>query len=151
MNEALRLDNQLCFALHAASRAMTAAYAPLLEVLDVTYPQYLVLMILWEEDGARVSRIGERLHLDSATLTPLLKRLEARGIVERRRNAEDERVVEIFLTPAGKRLEKKALAVSQGILCRMQITLPELARLRDELKGLTKKLQRGTADGTPPR
>jgi len=143
MSEALRLDNQLCFALHAASRAMTAAYQPLLETLDVTYPQYLVLMILWEEDGARVSRIGERLYLDSATLTPLLKRLEARGIVERRRNAEDERVVEIFLTPAGKKLEKKALSVADGILCKMQLSLPELGRLRDELKGLTKKLQSG--------
>ena len=143
MSEALRLDNQLCFALHAASRAMTAAYAPLLETLEVTYPQYLVLMILWEEDGVRVSRIGERLYLDSATLTPLLKRLEARGVVERRRSAEDERVVEIFLTPSGKKLQKKALAVSEGILCKMQISLPELARLRDELKGLTKKLQSG--------
>lgn len=143
MSEALRLDNQLCFALHAASRAMTAAYQPLLETLDVTYPQYLVLMILWEEDGARVSRIGERLYLDSATLTPLLKRLEARGIVERRRNAEDERVVEIFLTPAGKKLEKKALAVADGIFCKMKLSLPELGRLRDELKALTKKLQSG--------
>jgi DNA-binding MarR family transcriptional regulator len=141
MAEALRLDNQLCFALHAASRAMTAAYQPLLEALDVTYPQYLVLLTLWEEDGARVSRIGERLHLDSATLTPLLKRLEARGVVERRRSAEDERVVEIFLTPAGKRLQKKALSVADGILCKMQLSLPELGRLREELKALTKKLQ----------
>jgi DNA-binding MarR family transcriptional regulator len=144
MSEALRLDNQLCFALHAASRAVTAAYQPLLESLGVTYPQYLVLMILWEEDGVRVSRIGERLYLDSATLTPLLKRLEARGIVERRRNAEDERVVEIFLTTAGKKLQKKALAVADGILCRMQLSLPELGRLRDELKALTKKVQSGS-------
>jgi DNA-binding MarR family transcriptional regulator len=143
MSEALRLDNQLCFALHAASRAVTAAYQPLLESLGVTYPQYLVLMVLWEEDGVRVSRIGERLYLDSATLTPLLKRLEARGVVERRRNADDERVVEIFLTPAGKRLQKKALAVADGIVCRMQLSLPELGRLRDELKELTKKLQSG--------
>lgn len=141
MSEALRLDNQLCFALHAASRAMTAAYQPLLESLDVTYPQYLVLLTLWEEDGARVSRIGERLHLDSATLTPLLKRLETRGLVERRRSAVDERVVEIFLTAAGKRLQKKALSVPSGVLCKTQLALPDLARLRDELKALTKKLQ----------
>lgn len=145
MNETLKLDNQICFALHAASRAMTAAYQPLLEALDVTYPQYLVLLTLWEEDGARVSRIGERLHLDSATLTPLLKRLEGRGIVERRRSEADERVVEIFLTPAGKRLEKKALAVPAGILCKMQLPLSDLGRLRDELKELTKKLQSVTA------
>ena len=79
MSELLRLDNQLCFAVHAASRAMNAAYQPLLEALDITYPQYLVLLTLWEEDGARVSRIGERLYLDSATLTPLLKRLEKAG------------------------------------------------------------------------
>lgn len=142
MSEALRLDNQLCFALHAASRAMTAAYQPLLEALDVTYPQYLALMVLWEEDGARVSRIGERLYLDSATLTPLLKRLEARGLVERRRSSEDERVVEIFLTPEGKKLEKKALSVAKGILCKMDMPLGELGRLRDELKGLTTKLLR---------
>ena len=88
----LRLDQQLCFALYAASRAMTAAYQPLLDDLQITYPQYLVLLCLWEEDGLRVSRIGERLYLDSATLTPLLKRLEARGLVERRRSTADERV-----------------------------------------------------------
>lgn len=139
-SEALKLDNQLCFALHAASRAMTAAYQPLLEKLEVTYPQYLVLMVLWEEDGARVSRIGERLYLDSATLTPLLKRLEARGLVERRRSSEDERVVEIFLTAAGRRLEKKALAVADGILCKMDVSLAELGRMREELKNLTGRL-----------
>jgi DNA-binding MarR family transcriptional regulator len=141
MSEALKLDNQLCFALHAASRAMTAAYQPLLESLSITYPQYLVMMILWEEDGARVSRLGERLFLDSATLTPLLKRLEARGLVERRRNVEDERVVEIFLSAEGKALKKKALKVAEGIYCRMKLEMPELGRLRDELKALTKKLQ----------
>lgn len=141
-SEALKLDNQLCFALHAASRAMTAAYQPLLEALDVTYPQYLVLMVLWEEDGARVSRLGERLYLDSATLTPLLKRLEARGLVTRQRSKEDERVVEIFLTNEGTQLEKKALEVADGILCKMDISLGDLGRLRDELKGLTGKLQR---------
>ncbi|MFY0578782.1 MarR family winged helix-turn-helix transcriptional regulator [Cystobacter fuscus] len=102
MTDVLRLDDQLCFALHAASRAMTGAYQPLLEELGVTYPQYLVLMALWEEDGARVSRLGERLYLDSATLTPLLKRLESRGLVERRRSQVDERVVEVFLTPEGR-------------------------------------------------
>jgi DNA-binding MarR family transcriptional regulator len=141
MSSVVRLDEQLCFALHAASRAMTAAYQPLLEALDVTYPQYLVLMTLWEEDGSRVSRIGERLHLDSATLTPLLKRLEARDLVERRRSEIDERVVEIFLTARGKRLERKAAEVAKGIFCRTRLSLEELSRLREELKELTKKLQ----------
>jgi DNA-binding MarR family transcriptional regulator len=140
MSEHLRLDNQLCFAVHAASRAIVAAYQPLLEVLEITYPQYLVLLILWEEDGARVSRIGERLFLDSATLTPLLKRLEKRGLVERRRNAEDERVVEIFLTASGKRLKKKALDVAEGFFCKLQTSHREAERLREELKGLTSRL-----------
>lgn len=140
MSDVLRLDDQLCFALHAASRAMTSAYQPLLESLGVTYPQYLVLLTLWEEDGARVSRIGERLHLDSATLTPLLKRLEARGIIERRRSTEDERVVEIFLTAKGKRRRKKAADVGQAIFCKMALSLDDLVRLREDLKALTSRL-----------
>jgi len=140
MSDILRLDQQLCFALHAASRAIIAAYQPLLEALNVTYPQYLVLLTLWEEDGARVSRIGERLFLDSATLTPLLKRLEKRGLVQRKRSAQDERVVQIFLTTSGKRLKRKALDVANGIFCRMQLPLTEVARLREELKGLTRTL-----------
>ena len=140
MSELLQLDNQLCFAIHAASRAMTAAYQPLLQALDVTYPQYLVLLTLWQEDGARVSRIGERLYLDSATLTPLLKRLEKRGLVERRRSATDERVVEIFLTASGKRLKRKALAVANGLFCKMQLPISDVVRLREELKGLTRTL-----------
>jgi DNA-binding MarR family transcriptional regulator len=145
MTDVLRLDDQLCFALHAASRAMTGAYQPLLETLEVTYPQYLVLLTLWEEDGARVSRIGERLHLDSATLTPLLKRLESRGLVERRRSKEDERVVEIFLTTKGKRLQKKAAEVAKGFFCKTQLSITELTRLRDQLKDLTEKLQKPAA------
>lgn len=140
MSDILRLDNQLCFALHAASRAMTSVYQPLLDELALTYPQYLVLLVLWEEDGARVSRIGDRLYLDSGTLTPLLKRLEARGLVSRRRNAEDERVVEIFLTPAGKKLKQRAEQVPVGLCDRAKLTLDELTRLRDELRALTKKL-----------
>ncbi len=141
MSDVLKLDNQLCFALHAASRAMTGAYQPLLEALDVTYPQYLVLLLLWEEDGARVSRLGERLHLDSATLTPLLKRLEARELVERRRSTTDERVVEIFLTAKGKRLERKAADVANALFCRTQLSVAEATRLRDQLKELTRKLK----------
>lgn len=120
---------------------MTGAYQPLLEALDVTYPQYLVLLTLWEEDGARVSRIGERLHLDSATLTPLLKRLELRGLVERQRSSDDERVVEIFLTAKGKRLERKAGSVAKSIFCKTQLSVDELCRLREDLKALTRKLQ----------
>lgn len=147
MSDILRLDDQLCFALHAASRAMTGAYAPLLEALDVTYPQYLVLLVLWEEDGARVSRISERLHLDSATLTPLLKRLESRGVLERRRSTVDERVVEIFLTAKGKRLRQKAETVGKEIFCKTQLTLGELGKLRGELQALTARLRAVGNDG----
>ena len=140
MADALRLDNQLCFALHAASRAMTAAYQPLLEELGITYPQYLVLLTLWEEDGARVSRIGERLYLDSGTLTPLLKRLEGRGLVERRRSTADERVVEVFLTGEGKRLRRRAEAVPRIAFRRTGLSAAELACLRGALRDLTRAL-----------
>lgn len=137
----LHLEDQLCFALYAASRAMTAVYAPLLDALGLTYPQYLVLLVLWDHDGERVSGIGERLQLDSATLTPLLKRLEARGLVERRRSAADERVVEIYLTAEGKRLKRRAADVPRCVLERSGLTLPELAALRATLQGLTRRLR----------
>ena len=140
MSDPLRLENQLCFALHAASRAMTGAYQPLLDELGITYPQYLVLLLLWEEDGSRVSQLGERLHLDSGTLTPLLKRLETHGLVERRRNTADERVVEVFLTSTGKRLKRRAMAVPAVMLCRTGLSIAELEKLRGTLQNLTKKL-----------
>src|SRR5215203_2825222 len=105
-----RLDEQLCFALYAASRAFTRAYAPLLTELGLTYPQYVAMLVLWERDDLSVSERGERLALDSGTLTPLLKRLEEAGIVSRARAAADERVVRIRVTPLGKKLERKARA-----------------------------------------
>lgn len=137
----LRLDDQLCFALYAASRAMTAAYAPLLDELDLTYPQYLVMLVLWEHDGDRVSKIGERLYLDSATLTPLLKRLEARELIERRRSSEDERVVEVFLTPAGKRLQRKAADIPRCMLEKSALSIAELGKLRAQVQALTERLR----------
>jgi DNA-binding MarR family transcriptional regulator len=145
--DALRLDQQLCFALYAASRAMTRAYAPLLEPLGLTYPQYLALLVLWEEDGVPVKRLGERLSLDSATLTPLLKRLEKQGIVERRRDARDERVVRIHLTAAGRRMREAAAPVPGALACRAGFDLADaegrarLVRLRDELTGLARRLE----------
>lgn len=144
MSDHLRLEKQLCFALHAASRAMTGAYQPLLDELGITYPQYLVLLTLWEEDGVRVSRIGERLHLDSGTLTPLLKRLEAHELVERRRSLEDERVVEVFLTAAGKRLKKRAMDVPAAMLCKTSLSVAELEKLRATLQSLTRSLHEST-------
>ena len=133
MTDALKLDDQLCFALHSASRAVTAAYQPLLDELGVTYPQYLVLLTLWEEDGARVSRIGDKLQLDSGTLTPLLKRLEALGFVERRRSAEDERRVEVFLTEAGAALSARAAGIPQRLADAAGLSAAELDLIRETL------------------
>jgi DNA-binding MarR family transcriptional regulator len=99
------------------------------------------MLVLWEHDGERVSQIGERLHLDSATLTPLLKRLESRGLVERRRSGEDERVVEVFLTAAGKRLERKAADIPRCMLDKVQLNVTEAAKLRDEVQHLTERLR----------
>jgi MarR family transcriptional regulator, organic hydroperoxide resistance regulator len=145
----LHLDEQLCFALYNASRALTRAYAPLLEPLGVTYPQYLVLLVLWERDGLPVKELGERLALDSGTLTPLLKRLEQQGIVERRRGEDDERIVRIHLTPEGRALRGKArkipteLACSAGYDVTNERSMRELARLRDELTQLARRLSAG--------
>ena len=145
MSDAPRLDDQLCFALYNASRAMTSADAPLLQELDLTYPQYLALMVLWETDGARVSAIGDRLALDSATLTPLLKRLEARGVIERRRSSEDERVVEVFLTAEGKRLRAKGKAVQSCIFECAGMSMRQLVDLRTQLVALTDRLRTPSA------
>src|SRR5436190_16074857 len=102
-DELLHLDNQLCFSLYSASLAMTKLYKPLLDEIGLTYPQYLAMLVLWERDGLMVSELGERLYLDSGTLTPLLKRLEAAGLIARIRAVEDERRVHITLTAAGRK------------------------------------------------
>ena len=141
MADHLCLDDQLCFALYAASRAMTSAYGPLLDGLGLTYPQYLAMLVLWEKDGARVSEIGDRLQLDSATLTPLLKRLEGAELIERKRSTEDERVVEIFLTAAGKKLRKKAQDVPACMLERSGLTIKQLIALREQLVALKNHLR----------
>lgn len=140
-----RLDEQLCFALYAASRAVTSAYAPILAPMGVTYPQYLALMVLWEEDSLSVKRLGERLELDSGTLTPLLKRLEAQGLVTRRRDSEDERVVRVELTSAGKALRKKAAGIPKQLACHLGASLKDVARLRDELRKLTGQVRASCA------
>ncbi len=141
MADLLKLEDQLCFALYAASRAMTAAYGPLLEALDLTYPQYLVMMVLWAGDGQRVSSIGDKLHLDSATLTPLLKRLEARGLIERRRSTADERVVEVFLTADGKRIKRRCSDIPLAMFSRSGLTQVELSQLRATLHEITQRLR----------
>ncbi|BAC15414.1 transcriptional regulator [Oceanobacillus iheyensis HTE831] len=107
-NDILKLDNQICFPLYAATREMTKRYRPLLEELNVTYPQYIVLLVLWETDRISVKALGERLLLDSGTLTPMLKRMEEHGFIQRMRSKEDERIVEVVLTEQGKQAEKQA-------------------------------------------
>ncbi|MEN4446380.1 MarR family transcriptional regulator [Mycobacterium sp. SM3041] len=138
--DALTLDRQLCFALYSASRAMTAAYRPILSELNLTYPQYLVLLVLWEEERVTVGRLGERLQLDSGTLSPLLKRLEANGFIRRERSQQDERQVEVSLTPAGRKLEGKAQCIPEKLGAQTGITEQEAADLRDAIRRLTDAL-----------
>lgn len=139
-DSALLLDNQLCFALYSASLAMTKLYKPLLDELGLTYPQYLVMLVLWEDDGRTVSELGQRLSLDSGTLTPLLKRLEAAGLVSRLRDVADERRVHIHLTAAGRRLKARAAKVPGCVLAASQCSLPEILQLTERLRGLRDRL-----------
>lgn len=139
-DQSLRLDNQLCFALYSASLAMTKLYKPLLDGLGLTYPQYLVMLVLWEGDGLMVSELGQRLSLDSGTLTPLLKRLEANGLLTRVRDAADERRVRVHLTAAGRRLKARALDVPECLLAASDCTVAELTELTREVRALRARL-----------
>lgn len=139
----LRLDNQLCYALYAAAHRMTKSYRPLLERLGLTYPQYLVLLVLWEQDGVTVSEIGRRLRLDSGTLTPVLKRLEAAGILRRTRRVSDEREVEIALTARGRELHADAVAVRETVMCQLEMSEPEIRNLRRDLNLVIDRLGGG--------
>lgn len=129
----LALDNQFCFALYSASHAVTKTYKPLLDQLGLTYPQYLVMMVLWEQDAILVKDIGARLFLDSGTLTPLLKRLESNGVVARKRDPHDERQVRISLTEAGRALRQQAMAIPEQMLCATGKDINVLIELRDGL------------------
>jgi len=137
----LQLDSQVCFPLYAASRAMLQVYQPLLQPLGLTYPQYLVMMVLWENDGTPVRKLCERLYLDSGTLTPLLDRLEEAGLVKRKRSTEDARVVDIWLTAAGKRLEKRAQDVPEALGCKLRMSPAQLVRLRSMLHELFEQMR----------
>ena len=132
----LGLDNQLCFALYSSSLLMTKLYKPLLDEIGLTYPQYLAMLALWEEDGITVSRLGERLYLDSGTLTPLLKRLEKAGLVKRERNEKDERQVLVRLTPEGKALKRQAAGIPRKVAIASGMSLEEILNLRRRLKKL---------------
>src|SRR5579863_5524880 len=139
-DQLLRLDNQICFALYSAAHAFNRVYKPLLDRLGLTYPQYLVMLVLWERDRVPVKDIGERLYLDSGTLTPLLKRLELAGLIRRTRSTEDERQVLIDLTSQGQALKEKARAVPSSILAATQCSIPELTAVRDEIAALRDRL-----------
>lgn len=139
-NDLLTLENQFCFALYSTSLAMTKTYKPLLDKLGLTYPQYLVMIVLWQEDDLLVKSIGEKLFLDSGTLTPLLKRLEASGLLTRTRDAADERQVKIALTKEGRALKKKAQAIPSEIVCASGMTEQQLAELRARLNDIRNNL-----------
>ena len=139
-NPMLLLDNQLCFALYSTSLAMTKLYKPLLDEMGLTYPQYLAMLVLWERDGLMVSELGDRLYLDSGTLTPLLKRLEASGYISRIRAVEDERRVYVTLTSSGRKLKSRAAKIPGCILSASQCALPELMAFTSQIQALRKKL-----------
>ena len=137
----LRLDDQLCFALYAATNQITRAYRPLLESIGLTYPQYLVMLVLWESGTSTVSRLGERLELDSGTLSPLLKRLEALGLVVRGRSERDERVVEVALTPAGDAMRSQAPHITEQICAATGLPPAELMELQGQIAALAQRVR----------
>ena len=139
-DQALKLDHQLCFALYSASLAMTKLYKPLLEEVGLTYPQYLAMLVLWEHDGVTVSELGERLHLDSGTLTPLLKRIEAAELVTRLRDVQDERRVLIRLTAAGRRLKARAARIPGCVLQATQCDVADVLALTHQVQALRDRL-----------
>jgi MarR family transcriptional regulator, organic hydroperoxide resistance regulator len=149
----LRLERQLCFALYSAANLTTRLYRPLLDPLGITYPQYLAMMALWERAPRSVGALGEALGLDSGTLTPLLKRLEAGGLVTRTRDATDERRVLVDLTPAGWALRERAAAVPETLRCGLPVALEDAAELREALWRYVQALRRegaGEISENPP-
>lgn len=137
----LLLDNQLCFALYSTSLLMTKTYKPLLQALGLTYPQYLAMLVLWEDDGITVSEISARMLTDPGSLTPLLKRLENEGLLQRVRSSQDERVVQLHLTDKGRALHARAKALPACILKASGLTLEQLAALKADLVELRSHLQ----------
>ncbi len=137
-----KLENQICFPLYVIAKEITGLYRPFLDELDITYPQYLVMMILWDGDGLTVSHIGEKLFLDSGTLTPLLKRLESKGFIIRKRKKEDERVVEVFLDDAGIQLQQKACEIPGKIQKKLGIQPEELLHLKDTVLKILNKIEK---------
>ncbi|WP_114417524.1 MarR family winged helix-turn-helix transcriptional regulator [Marinospirillum perlucidum] len=139
--EALLLKNQICFPLYSAANAVIRAYRPLLEALELTYLQYLVMLLLWEKDGVSVKDLGQQLHLDSGTLTPLLKRLEAKQYLTRGRSETDERIRVLNLTTEGKKLRERALTVPGAMACKVTLDTNELIQLRNLCEKIIDRLE----------
>ncbi len=141
--ELLRLDNQLCFPLYATAKEVVRRYGPLLDELELTYTQYIALLALWEDSPMTVKALGERLFLDSGTLTPLLKKMEARGLLDRKRDPADERSVVVTLTDEGLALREKALSVPERLFACLPLSVDEATALRDTLKKVLGALGEG--------
>lgn len=139
-SESLKLENQICFPLYVIAKQITGLYRPFLDELDITYPQYLVMMTLWENDGLAVNNIGEKLYLDSGTLTPLLKRLEAKGFIMRKRKKEDERVVQVFISESGKALQQKACEIPVKMHQKVGVSKEDWAELSNSVKKILNKI-----------
>ena len=139
-SDPLKLDSMLCFAVYAAGHAFTRFYKPRLDAIGLTYPQYLVFLVLWESDGLTVKSLGDKLFLDSGTITPLVKRLEARGLLRRQRDEADERLVRIYLTPDGKALRAQALAVPLAVGEALGGSPDDATALRESLHVLHERL-----------
>lgn len=136
----LQLDNQVCFALYSAANAVVRAYRPLLKTLDLTYPQYLAMLVLWSGDQISVKTLGEKLHLDSGTLTPLLKRLEGKGLIRRERSKTDERIRVLSLTDSGRDLKQQAKAVPLALLCQADMSKEALLQMKSSCETLLANL-----------
>lgn len=140
--ETPKLGNQICFPLYVIAKEITGMYRPFLEELDLTYSQYLVMMVLWENEGLTVNQIGEKLYLDSGTLTPLLKRMEAKSYLSRKRKKEDERVVEVFLTEEGKNLQKLACSIPAKMVEKLNLSEGDLLELKTSVDKILNKIEK---------
>ena len=138
--EALKLDNQLCFSLYSTSLAMSKMYKPLLETLGLTYPQYLIMLVLWEEDGITATELGQRLGQDKGALSPVIKRLQAQGLIDRRRDPEDERRIHLQLTTAGRSMQKKAREIPAQVLCATGLNREAVRQLKAQIEAVRRAL-----------
>lgn len=139
--DSIKLDNQVCFSLYAASREIIKLYKPFLDKYNLTYTQYVAMLVLWEDEKSTVKDIGKRLHLDSGTLTPLLKKIECMGLIKRYRDVNDDRVVIVELTEAGRELKEKVLEVPKEMACKVKLSKEELIELKIRLDSLLKAIE----------